>query len=222
MKISSLEAAETLKSPATAAAQAPLPILIHLYWKWFLAPTGPSWLLLVPHSCSRLLLAPPGSSWLLLAPPGSSWLLLAAPGSSWLLLAPPGAFKSPRRALQEDSKASTGLSRCLFEALKKAPFAFFGFCFHFCHCSMVLFCVSLLCLCAPREVTLIGFCWVMRYPKLAPCYPKLALCYPKLALCYPKLARKLGRQALPLARKYFAKIATEKLPPGPPTGPFGC
>ena len=90
---------------------------------------------------------------------------------------------------------------------------------------MVLLCVSLLCLCVPREVTpltLIGFCRVMRYPKLAPCYPKLALCYPKLALCYPKLARKLGRQALPLAQKYFAKIATEELPPGPPTGPFGC
>ena len=124
VKISSLEAAETLKSPATAAAQAPLPTLIHLYWKWLLAPPGPSWLLLVPPGCSRLLLAPPGSSWLLLAPPGSSWLLLAAPGSSWLLLAPPGAFKSPRRALQEDSKASTGLSRCLFEALKRRDLRF--------------------------------------------------------------------------------------------------
>ena len=88
---------------------------------------------------------------------------------------------------------------------------------------MVLFCVSLLCLCAPREVTpltLIGFCRVMRYPKLAPCYPKLALCYPKLALCYPKLARKLGRQALPPARKYFAKIATEKIAARPSHWPI--
>ena len=150
VKISSLEAAETLKSPATAAAQAPLPILIHLYWKWFLAPPGPSWLLLVPPGCSRLLLAPPGSSWLLLAPPGSSWLLLAAPGSSWLLLAPPGAFKSPRRALQEDSKASTGLSRCLFEALKRRDLRFLFCVFVFVivrWCCFVFHC----CVCVPQE-----------------------------------------------------------------------
>ncbi len=130
VKRASLEAAETLKSPATAAAQAPLPILIHLYWKWFLAPPGPSWLLL--------------------APPGSSWLLLAAPSSSWLLLAPPGAFKSPRRALQEDSKASTGLSRCLFKALKRRDLRFLVFVFGFVivrWCCFVFHC----CVFVPQE-----------------------------------------------------------------------